>query len=67
MCCHVEMVLLVVQLCTGGGHEASLLVRGGNGMFVGHATGGIDGSNAGLVGSTAGHVNLLFMVIWLQN
>ena len=27
MCCHVEMVLLVVQLCTGGGHEASLLVR----------------------------------------
>ena len=45
-------VVFIVGRC-----GASELAGGGNGLLVGGATGG-DGSR--LVGSTAGHMNLLF-------
>ena len=56
------MVLLVVQLCAlvlHGGHPE--LVYGDNCLFVGVTTGGIGGGGFGLVGSTAGQMNLLFL------
>ena len=46
---------------TGGGYGASELVDGGNGPLVGDAS-CIGGDGSGLVGSTAGHMNLFFLV-----
>ena len=48
---------------TGGGYGASELAGGDNGLLVGGATGGIAGEGSGLVGPTAGDMNLLFLVL----
>ena len=47
---------------TGYGCGPSALAGDGNGLLVCGATGGIGGDGSGLVGSTACHMSLLFLV-----
>ena len=63
ICCHGQNgVIGGAAVYTSGGYGTSKLAGGGNGLFVGDATVGIDGGGFGLVGSTTGHMNLLFLV-----
>ena len=50
------------DVCTSVRCCASELVGNGSGLFVDGATSGIGGGGFGLVGSTSGCMNLLFLV-----
>ena len=58
----MRMLFVVWQLCTTGGCEASELAGGGNGLHTSGVTGSTGGMVSGLVGFTAGQMNLLFLV-----
>ena len=49
-------------MCSDDGYGASELDSGDNSLFISGATGGTGGNGSGLVGSTAGQMNFLFLV-----
>ena len=63
ICCYgCEDAVCSVAVCSGGGCGASVLAGGGNDLVTNGTTGSTGGDGSGLVGTTTGEMNFLFLV-----